>query len=60
MPHMRAVAIILEGRGSHFDPDVIDAFVAVDSEFQAIADRFADSDSEILDKQMKIENAVGH
>ena len=60
MPHTRAVEIILEGRGTHFDPDVIDAFVAVDSEFHAIAERFIDSDSEILDKQMQIENAVGH
>ena len=27
MPHEKAVAIIIEGRGNHFDPDMVDAFV---------------------------------
>jgi putative two-component system response regulator len=36
-PHERAVAEILEGRGTHFDPDVIEAFVTLDQEFMAIA-----------------------
>jgi putative two-component system response regulator len=34
MPHEQAVALIVEGRGSHFDPDVVDAFVALQDEFQ--------------------------
>jgi putative two-component system response regulator len=38
-----ARAIILEGRGSHFDPDIVDAFLACCAEFEAIALRFADS-----------------
>jgi putative two-component system response regulator len=38
--HDQATAIILEGRGSHFDPDVADAFAAIASEFKAIADRY--------------------
>jgi putative two-component system response regulator len=44
MPHDKAVGIILEGRGSHFDPDVCDAFAACLPVFQEIAARFADSD----------------
>ena len=36
-PHERARAEILEGRGRHFDPDVVDAFVALDEEFMTIA-----------------------
>ena len=30
------------GRGSHFDPDVLDAFLSIESEFTRIAGRFAD------------------
>jgi putative two-component system response regulator len=36
-PHERAKAEILAGRGGHFDPDVVDAFVALDDEFVTIA-----------------------
>lgn len=37
MSHERATACILEGRGSHFDPAVVDAFDARQEEFAAIA-----------------------
>jgi len=40
--HEVAVGIILEGRGSHFDPDVVDAFKRIEAEFLEIATRFAD------------------
>ena len=50
MPHEKAVQIIIEGKGSHFDPDIVDAFVATQDEFQTIARRFADSDAEMLKK----------
>jgi putative two-component system response regulator len=36
--------IICEGRGSHFDPDVVDAFMARRDEFADIAARLADPD----------------
>lgn len=35
-------AIIREGRGSHFDPDVVDAFFAIQDEILSIKARFAD------------------
>ena len=35
--HEKAREIILEGRGSHFDPDVVDAFLAIEEEFVRIA-----------------------
>jgi putative two-component system response regulator len=38
-----AHAIISEGRGTHFDPDVTDAFLAAYSAFTAIADRYRDA-----------------
>ncbi len=43
--HEKAMAIIVEGRGRHFDPDVVTAFVEVADEFRAIADRYADGDA---------------
>ncbi len=42
-PHEKALEIILEGKGKHFDPDVTDAFAAIAGEMQAIAGRFVDS-----------------
>jgi putative two-component system response regulator len=44
--HQEAVDIMAEGRGSHFDPDVYDAFMQLQPEFQAIAARYADKDDE--------------
>jgi putative two-component system response regulator len=50
MPHEKAVQIISQSAGSHFDPDIVDAFMELKDEFKAIADRFADSDSDIEKK----------
>ena len=38
--HQEARDIIVEGRGSQFDPAIVDAFIACEAEFQAIADQF--------------------
>lgn len=38
----KAANIIREGRGSHFDPDIVDAFITLESVFTATAKRFAD------------------
>lgn len=53
MPHAQAVEIICQGRGSHFDPDMVDAFVALTHEFQAIARRYADSDADLARKAQR-------
>jgi putative two-component system response regulator len=50
MPHDKAVAIIVDGRGSHFDPDIVDAYLAIQDEFQAIAARFVDTDNDLEKK----------
>ncbi len=44
MPHTQAREMILQGRGRHFDPDVVDAFIAVEQEFIDIAHRHNDAD----------------
>jgi putative two-component system response regulator len=46
-PHERAVEMIAEGRGKHFDPDITDAFLEIREDFRTIAKRFADSDGDI-------------
>ncbi len=38
--HEKSKAIILEGRGSHFDPDVVDAFLAREEQFLEIRHSF--------------------
>jgi response regulator RpfG family c-di-GMP phosphodiesterase len=40
--HEDAVAHILLGRGTHFDPDVTDAFISIQEEFRQIAERYQD------------------
>ncbi len=47
MSHEMAVKIIIEGKGSHFDPDIVDAFLEIQEEFQSIATHFMDSEAEI-------------
>lgn len=41
--HEKAYAIILDGRGSHFDVDVVDAFVRCENVIREIASRYGDS-----------------
>lgn len=41
-PHAQAMQIIVQGRGSHFDPDVLDAFVAIQADCMAIAEQHRD------------------
>ena len=58
MPHEQAVQIIVEGRGKHFDPDVVDAFLGLQDQFQAIARRYADSDDDIEAKKAMLSRFV--
>jgi putative two-component system response regulator len=59
MPHEKAVGIIAESKGTHFDPDVADAFVELQHEFQAIAARFADSDQDMAEKARQLAQIQG-
>lgn len=54
MPHEKAVGIIIEGKGSHFDPDMVDAFISLQDEFRAIALRFHDSDQVMAEKKQRL------
>lgn len=51
MTHEAAVKIMQEGRGSHFDAHMLDAFLEIQEEFRAIARRFIDSDADMEKKK---------
>jgi response regulator RpfG family c-di-GMP phosphodiesterase len=40
--HDEVASVIREGRGRHFDPDVVDAFLEIQPQFIEIAERFRD------------------
>lgn len=45
-PHDKAVSIITEGKGSHFEPLLVECFLAVADEFKQIAIEFSDQEDE--------------
>ena len=45
-PHAMAVDIIKKGRGTHFDPVMVDAFLEIHEQFRNIAREFADFQEE--------------
>ncbi len=50
MPFEQAVAIISEGSGTHFDPDIVEAFLQSLDKFRAIARRHADLPDQLAAK----------
>jgi putative two-component system response regulator len=56
--HDAAVQVIVSERGAHFDPDVVDAFMAIHAEFQTIAARYADTDADMQQKIEYMANAI--
>lgn len=48
-PLEKSLSIIGEGRGTHFDPDVVDAFFAVQDEILALKVQHADDKQEVRD-----------
>ena len=57
MPHEKAYAIIQEGGGTHFDPDMVEAFSRIHEEFREIAQKYADSDGDLEQKAKYIGQA---
>lgn len=53
--HEKSAAIMQQGRGSHFDPDVLDAFLALQAEFQRIAERYADTEADLEEKRHRLQ-----
>ena len=47
IPHLESVEIIREGRATHFDPDIVDAFLRISDDFDLIATHFADEERDL-------------
>lgn len=58
MPHEKAVEIIVQGKGQHFDPDMVDAFIELADEFKKIAQAFADNDETMAQKAEYLDKAI--
>jgi putative two-component system response regulator len=52
-----AIRHILDGRGTHFDPDVTDAFSDRIADFRAIAERYADTEADVRAQINRIRGA---
>ncbi len=50
MPHEKAVKIICESSGTHFDPDIVEAFTEIADEFIQIAKRYEDTAHDLQEK----------
>jgi response regulator RpfG family c-di-GMP phosphodiesterase/signal transduction histidine kinase len=59
LPHRAAVRIMAQGRGTHFDPDVLDAFLAIEGRFREVADQFRDSESDQEELRRKALEGLG-
>jgi putative two-component system response regulator len=57
--HAQAVAAILDARGTQFDPDVVDAFLDIQAEFQRIAQHLADP-AEAAATRVRAVDAMGN
>ena len=54
--HEKSVEIMRLGRGTHFDPDVFDAFLVLQDAFQQIAARYADTEADIEEKRQMLQH----
>jgi putative two-component system response regulator len=57
MTHEQAAQIIHAGRSRHFDPDIVDAFLALQNDFQHIARTYADHEEDLRAKAHYLNNA---
>jgi len=55
IPHSQAVGIIFQGRASQFDPEMVDAFIEIEHQFQSIAQEHPNTEQ---DMQKKIEYMI--
>ncbi len=58
VPHDKAVQIIFSERGTHFDPDMVDAFIEIQDTFADIATRYADTEADMQHKIEYMANAI--
>jgi putative two-component system response regulator len=59
MPHDQALQIIREGRGTQFDPDVVDVFLANESAIVDISNRYRDSAQTLVQQTERLVRDLG-
>ncbi len=59
MTHDEATVIINDGRGSHFDPDIVDAFLATQDQFRSIAEQYSHNDEAVENKAARPVQPLG-
>ncbi len=52
-PHEKAVSMIAAGKGGHFDPDIVEAFLRISDVFSTIAAEFADSEADLEEDDLQ-------
>ncbi|MEO7793761.1 MAG: two-component system response regulator [Thermoanaerobaculia bacterium] len=60
MAHEEALAILHAGRGTHFDPDMVDAFLAIEAEIRGVSALLRDSDAELTEKAKSLNRLHGY
>ena len=55
IPHDEALLLLAEGKGTHFDPDVVDAFLDIGDDVRRIASLFRDTDQELAEKAASLD-----
>lgn len=58
MPYAKAREIIAKEGGQHFDPDIVECFLARFDEFCAIAERYSDNDESLQAKLVKVRDGI--
>lgn len=59
LTHKQAVDVVLSGKGSQFDPDVITAFSEVQDEFYRIANTYGETEKDFRKRLDYLELAIG-
>ncbi len=55
MPHNEALNLMRQDRGTHFDPDIFDAFIEIEAQVIEIAQKYADTSEDIAKKRLNIQ-----
>ena len=56
--HETSVEMIVAARGTHFDPDIVDAFIEIQDEFFEISRKYEDADEDIQEKARRVEEVM--
>jgi len=50
-PHEDVIKILTEGRGTHFDPEILDVFLRIQQDFKKVAEQYTDPDTRLTPKE---------